>query len=305
MAAASEQKYLWVGFQSHKTDIRHARKNLIQMFNEDRQLFASAGGPENMIYAAQVNTHNPRTGAQSALGDYSEIKTYVEQQRIRFIVHTPYVINSFWKTPTAEKLEVVRQHARAAKQISAEGIVVHLPKDNPINVTNVLSAIGPTECPIFLENHTYKADEGSYETPEKLNRLTALLDKLPFDVYYCIDTAHLWSNITAQSRAQGYCVEKEAGMYKWLSELSESTRRRIRWFHLNGSQNPSSSNKDHHASLTGPTDKMWSKDNFGSLPYLIKFAQHNQIGLILENNDDEQKYTVDSLKVIAHILKHI
>lgn len=302
---AAEHKYLWVGFQSHKTDIRHARKGLIQMFNEDRQMFASAGGPANMIYAAQCNTHNPRTGTASALGDYDEIKTYVDSQRIRFIVHTPYVINGFWKTPTPTKLEVVREHARAAHKIGAEGIVVHLPKERPAHVAEVLRMIGPTDCPIFLENHAYKADEGSYELPEKLNALCALLDKLPFEVRLCIDTAHLWSNITEQSRALGYCIEKETGFYKWLNELTESSRKRIRWFHLNGSQNPSSSNKDHHASLTGPTDKMWSKEHLGSLPYLIKFAQHNQIGLIMENNDDEQKYTVDSLKVIAHILRHI
>lgn len=302
---ASEQKYLWVGFHSHKKDIRHARKNLIQMFNEDRQIFASAGGPGNMIYAAQVNTHNTRTGVQTALGSVAEIKTYVDSQRIRFIVHTPYVINGFWKNPTPESLEVVRQHARIAHSIGAEGIVVHLPKERPAHVAEVMRQIGPTDCIIFLENHAYKSDDCSYETPEKLNALTALLDKLGFDVRLCIDTAHLWSNITEQTRALGYCIEKEAGFYKWLSELSPSTIKRIRWFHLNGSQNPSSSNKDHHASLTGPTDKMWTKESLGSLPYLIKFAQHNQIGLILENNEDEQKYTVDSLKVIAHILKHL
>jgi endonuclease IV len=206
------------------------------------------------------------------------------------------------KEPTPGNLEVVREHARCAKQISAEGIVVHLPKQPPKVVAEVLKAMGPTECPIFLENHAYKADDCSYELPEKLNALSAELDRLPFQTWYCIDTAHLWSNITGHARTMGYCVEKESGFYKWLNELSPSSIKRIRWFHLNGSQNPASSNNDHHASLTGPSDKMWSKDNLGSLPYIIKFAQLNHIGLILENNDEEQRYTVESLKVIAHIL---
>jgi len=302
MEEKAEKKYLWVGFQSHKKDIHHARKNMLQMINEDRAIFAHANPPPNMIYAAQINTHNPRTGVKTAMGNVGEIKEYVEHQHLRFIVHTPYVINSFWGDPTSEKLEVVREHARAAKEISAEGMVVHLPKQRPEHVAEVLKAIGPTECPIFLENHAYKSDDCSYETPNKLNALSQELDKLPFHTWYCIDTAHLWSNITPTDRMAGYCIEKEQGFYKWLSELSPSSIKRIRWFHLNGSQNPSSSNKDHHASLTGPTDKMWSKDNLGSLPYIIKFAQLNQIGLILENNDDEQKYTVESLKVIASIL---
>ena len=224
--------------------------------------------------AAQIFTQVPQTTVFVKMESPEKIVEFLKKSNMKLVIHTPYAMNDFWKkthgdgTPDINKLSLSLENAEKfmydgykypAEDLkdhdSSEtllhqlaGLVVHLPKAPPEQVVHVLKARNFDNVTILLENHAYKPDEGSYETPAKLNKLTELLIKANVPNWgYCIDTAHLFVQISRADRDAGYKIETRAGMERWLSELTSETRSRIKCWHLNGSMNPASSYDDKHA----------------------------------------------------------
>lgn len=211
--------------------------------------------------AAQIFTQVTQTTVFIKMEEPSKIVDFIKDNDMKLIIHTPFAMNSFWRashpdgTPDITKLTESLDNAKkfmydSDGQLSHQlaGLVVHLPKMVPENVAHVIKHRGSDEVTILLENHAYKPDEGSYETPAKLNKLTQLLTKAAVKNWgYCIDTAHLFVQISKADRATGYTIETRLGMERWLSELSDETRSRIKAWHLNGSMNSSSCYDDKHA----------------------------------------------------------
>lgn len=270
---ASDLHPLRIGFHTNKDKF----PGFIQPLEADHQALL-----DYFSYtAAQIFTQVPQTTAFMKMEEPVKIVDFLKENDMKIVIHTPYAMNSFWRsanadgTPDITKLSESLDNAKKFMYDSdgklihqLVGLVVHLPKMVPENVVHVIKHRSANEVTILLENHAYKPDEGSYETPVKLNKLTDLLIKANVQNWgYCIDTAHLFVQISKADRAVGYTVETRAGMEKWLSELSSETRSRIKCWHLNGSMNPASSYDDKHAipifglnfkseSIPNPTGKL-------------------------------------------------
>lgn len=289
---------MFAGFHSNKDK----RKNIIQMFMEDRKISEARG----LVFAAQIFINVPRTGVEMNLGYMPGIKKYVIDEGIRFIVHSPYTMNGFW---AAEEIDKVTRLLDRSHEIGAEGAVIHLPKREPEFVALILKRFKPTKTIFLLENHAHIGKDDAYDLPEKFNRLTELINQNCPDLNwgYCIDTAHLYTAISHTSREQGYKIETMEGAHRWLSELSEQSIQRIKWFHFNGSAHQPASNVDKHAVLTGPTDLMWGGKPIEttSIPLFVAFAKKHKIPMIMEANNDETNYIELGLDVLGKMNKLI
>lgn len=211
--------------------------------------------------AAQIFTQVPQTTVFIKMEEPHVITEFLKKSNMKMVIHTPYAMNDFWKTvhhdgtPDINKLSLSLENAQKFMRDKSNnlihqlsGLIVHLPKSTPDKVVNVIKHRNFTDVTILLENHAYKPDEGSYELPSKLNKLTELMIKANVPNWgYCIDTAHLFVQISRADRELGYKIETRNGMNRWLKELSAETRSRIKCWHLNGSMNPASSYDDKHA----------------------------------------------------------
>jgi hypothetical protein len=132
--------------------------------------------------AAQIFTQVPQTTVFVKMEPPEQIAEFLKKSNMKLVIHTPYAMNDFWKkthgdgTPDINKLSLSLENAekflpnKSEKQLT--GLVVHLPKAPPEQVVHVLKHRNFDDVTILLENHAYKPDEGSYETPAKLNKLT-------------------------------------------------------------------------------------------------------------------------------------
>jgi endonuclease IV len=293
---------LRLGFHTNKGDFKGIVEPLLA---DSKQLKEMHFRP-----AAQIFTQVPQTSQFSKIEDPAVIMQVAQKQDLSLVIHSPYSINDFWKKNDLTKLNNSLENAQkfVAADVSSgvphfRGIVVHLPKATPENVTNVIKNRTYNDVPILLENHAYKPGPDSYELPSKLNKLTKLLteNKTP-NWGYCIDTAHLFVCISQADRLAGYKIEQRSAMERWLGELTAETRDRIKCWHLNGSVNLASSYDDKHAIPifgtghrlnTHSPDQMW-----GAL------LMRNEI--ISDGLDDIIKDQLESLQdcSIIPILKH-
>lgn len=251
MSGGNKYNKLIIGFHTSKD----GNPGILKPLTIDAELLKKY----NFRPAAQIFTQVPQTSVFCKLEPQDEIIKLVKKQDMSLIIHSPYTINDFWKKNDLTKLH--RSLDNAELFVNAEdaviksnderhfkGIVIHLPKMESEDVTNVIKNRKNVKVPILLENHAYKPGTDSYELPSKLNELTDLLviEDTP-NWGYCIDTAHLFVCISESDRNAGYCIEKRYDMERWLSQLTEETRSRIKAWHLNGSVNPASSYDDKHS----------------------------------------------------------
>ena len=205
----------------------------------------------NFRPAAQIFTQVPMTAMFNKLEPPEDIMKMATSHNMSIVIHSPYAINDFWKKNDLTKLHKSLENAEKyfdANNNLFKGLVVHLPKMVPEDVVNVIKNRKHITVSILLENHAYKPDDKSYELPSKLNKLTSLMiDANTPNWGYCIDTAHLFVCISQNDRLNGYKIEDRKDMERWLNELSDESRKKIKCWHLNGSVNSASSYKDKHS----------------------------------------------------------
>lgn len=240
-------KHLRIGFHTSKGD----HSGIIPALEEDYQLLSKYFKKT----CAQIFTQVPQTTNFIKMEEPNKIVDFAKSKDMKLVIHSPYAMNDFWTTKNEGKL--VTSLANANELMYGKdgmldhhlaGLVIHLPKKSPAHVTEVINKRSNDEVCILLENHAYKPDDCSYELPSKLNKLTEMLIASGLKNWgYCIDTAHLFVQISKGDRLLGYKIETKAGMTKWMNELSPETKKRIKCWHLNGSMNPASSYDDKHA----------------------------------------------------------
>lgn len=298
---AEQKKSLRLGFHTEKGIF----KGIIQPLNSDAEQLKKY----NFSPAAQIFTQVPQTSKLVKLEETSEIMKNLKLQNLTLVIHSPYSINDFWKKNDLTKLHNSLTNAKEfvdfddKKNPHFRGIVIHLPKSIPEVVVDVIKNRKIEEVPILLENHAHKPGPDSYELPYKLNILTnMLIDNNTPNWGYCIDTAHLFVCISQSDRAAGYKIERRSDMERWLKELSEESRSRIKCWHLNGSVNPASSYNDKHSIPVVGTnhklsthipDQMW-----GSLFMRNEILENNISNVIIDQIESLQECS------IVPILKH-
>ena len=326
---AKSHNKLHIGFHTKKS----YNDGIISSLTEDIEYLKTFG----FNTASQIFTQVAQSAVMIKLEPSTDIIKYANDNNMFLVIHSPYVINGFWKTNDLTKLNASLANAETFVSENFKGLVVHLPKQTPDKVANVIKNRKYESVPILLENHAYTDGNDSYELPHKLNALTELLEANNTPNWgYCIDTAHLFVCMSQKDRAKGYCIEKRKHMERWLSELSEVSRNKIKCWHLNGSENKASSHKDVHAIPIFGTnhllnshmpDQIWGdmllvdeikSDGVDStldiqvdlirdtsLVPILKHAMKHNIPVILEINRGNNGDIRGCLKVLAELEKNI
>lgn len=250
------------------------------------------------LNAAQIFTHNPRSGIASKM-NYEQVKKATSD--IDLTVHGTYTSVAIWKVTEENKkteksksllLQFTNQ-LKAVKEINAWCIVLHIIKLLPAQVVETMKILKPIAekigVKIALEMVANKADNKTYETPEKIDNLINLLGDA--DWYgFVIDTAHLWG--------AGIDCSDYKMMHKWLNSLKHKNK--IIMFHLNGSYADRGSGKDKHAIAFSSEDKIWHgiKPESSGVKAIVEFAKAHKNTIICEINRGTEKEVIQSLEII-------
>lgn len=255
------------------------------------------------LNSAQIFTHGPRFMVKNKI-DYEKVKKTCHD--IDLSVHSAYSTVSIWKVNEDNKNEKkslsyinsVNTQLKSCKQMGAWGLVIHVTKQSPSNVANVMKLLKPlaesNDVKIILEMVSSKADENTYETPAKINHLTKLIGTNENWWCWCVDTAHLWG--------AGVDIKSYNNMKNWLDEIKYP--KKIEMFHLNGSSAIKGSGKDKHEIPFSPDDIIWKniKPNKSGLKAVIDFASKNHTTVICEINRGSEKIVIKCLDIIKDMV---
>ena len=270
-AKAEHDKLMPIGIHLQLEGRRH-----VQALDETMAKF-----PE--LTDIQIFTHGPQS-VKAVHIDEAEFKARLKHYGLRLWVHGSY-LSVPWKSKFLAKHTL--DNILAAKALGAGCVVVHIPF---IDVSSVIAGILPLvhqmrdaavcdHTKLMLETSATVSDPvKSYETPLKLNRLTAAIYGAGLEdcVRICIDSAHIFAGraaIGSYIQAKEYCDALDA--------------RLIGMIQLNGNSiDPDKGRGDKHEIPMSDTDLIW-----GGLPYkeagcraFIEFAAARDIPVILEVN---------------------
>jgi len=208
------------------------------------------------ITDVQIFTHGPQSTRPTKA--YDQFTGCAAIQKVRIWTHGSYLCVP-WKSHKLSMHTV--DNIRASARLGSRCTVVHIPfapVDAVVSgISDVIKHMRPssiTDTSLMLETSATIEDKFcSYETSEKLNRLTAALFAAGFQDYVriCIDTAHIFAG---RARISSY---EEASL--WWSHLDT---RLIGMIHLNGSSHdPDFVRGDKHEVPMSPEDLIWGAND--------------------------------------------
>lgn len=248
------------------------------------------------LNAAQVFLHGPRNTRENK-NDYPAIRKATTD--IDLTVHSAYPMTGVW-AGEKDMIALVGTHLAAAKKAGAWGWVLHISKICPDVIAAVMKRLRPAAVKhgvkIVLEMVASKADpETTYETPDKINRLTELIGADEKWWGWCVDTAHLWG--------AGVDIRTYAQMRTWLKDLEFPEK--ILMFHLNGSSAERGSGKDKHEIPFSGYDNIWEglAPGRSGVRAIMEFAKRRPttqpLTVIMEinrGNEEDTKNIIDICK---------
>jgi endonuclease IV len=277
-----------VAKESHVLDNKKSAKDMSDAITRDADTLG--------INAVQIFTHGPRFVVKNKMNTELVKKVCVD---LNLSVHSAYATTKIWsiETKNDDAVRKLLDQMNACKEIGAWGLVVHITKIHYKTAEAVMSILKPLikdlGVKFVIEMVASKSDEElTYETPEKINRLTDLIG--PDDWWgWCVDTAHLWG--------AGVNIRKYADMKKWLGKLKSP----ICMFHLNGSSSSLGSGKDKHEIAGGPDDLIWGSTNYDSsgVMAVVEYAKLHKIPIICEINRGSEENVNKLLDLIKDELE--
>lgn len=259
--------------------------------------------------AIQIFTHGPPSFRPNQI-DIAEVKDAAA--KINLTVHSPYPTVSLWNLDpddlkSAKSMRVINaimHQFEVAHAIGAWGVVVHITLHPPEVIAKLTRRVlhpiarkyGVTPLLEMVANRAHVTD--TYETPEKLNRLSKLIGGNYYG--WTIDTAHLWG-------AGVDCSEYEV-MRMWLQGVTHGM---IKQFHLNGSSARLGSGADKHEIPFCEDDLVYHK--FRSAPKksgayaIVEYAITHDIPIICEINrgsESDSKWCLRMLRTLARACGH-
>jgi endonuclease IV len=239
------------------------------------------------IKAVSVFVAGPRTRAMVMTDkEASELKSFLEETKIRVIAHGAYAGYPWKGDPSAARF--VRLESAMCFKAGIQGLVVHLPNHPPSVVAKYLARLYTGQnTRIYLETPAVSPESSHYETPKKLAALFKEVRKIDPALHYtglCIDTAHIWScgaDISSYEAAEKWFTELEA-----FSDVIPHDRIML---HLNDSDYEKGDGRDKHAVLL--KGKIWSayKDSpaKSGLAAVVDYVNRHGTPTILERNDKD------------------
>ena len=254
------------------------------------------------LNAAQIFTHGPRFIVENKM-DYKKIINNCPD--IDLSVHSAYPSVNIWKI-TKENINDksskkftsdIEVQLNACKKINAWGLVLHITKQLPKQVAYVMNKVLKPisikhNVKIILEMVSNKSADDTYETPDKINYLTSLLDHKEDWWCWCVDTAHLWG--------AGVDIRSYSNMKKWINNIKHP--KKIEMFHLNGSSAKLGSGSDKHEIPFCSDDLIWCNvdPNKSGLRSIVEFSVKNNITIICEINRGVESDVIKCMEIIKN-----
>lgn len=268
----------------------------------------------------QIFTHGPRHKYRNKY-NAEEIRKLVKKYKLKLFIHAPYIpTDGIWNalstgdsSTKTKYINILQELIDAADEIGALGLVIHITKQPPEIIANVMEQIqshitNPADIKIILEMKAMKPDPTkSYETAAKSNKLCASLAELTISWGLCIDTSHLW--------ACGIDMADRDVVKNWFNEFKYPQK--LTLFHLNGaSYDTFGKGKDTHIIPFSKDDDIWNKltknkqdyDNITNIEWrnikkssfgiMMHYAKKNNIPFVCEMNrgkEFEMNYFIDIL----------
>jgi endonuclease IV len=262
------------------------------------------------LNSAQIFTHGPRNASPNKM-DCSSVRSLIKDMDASLYVHGSYLSVGLWNVLDKGKkltLNHVLDIMHSACMIDALGVVIHLSKKPVETIKKCMDLVQQGledikveySCNIpmlLLESPAMKPGKWTYESPEKLNNLCDAL-KENTDWGLCIDTAHLWSG--------GVDLSKPDSWDKWVGELTDLARSKIKLIHLNGAlESTFGTGKDIHIIPFSEEDAIWGKSkksvNNSSFKSIIDFCIANDIDVISEINRGDKKDSIEYINIVNKI----
>ncbi len=243
------------------------------------------------LTCAQIYTHGPRNSNENSF-DAAMVKK--SARRIPIYSHSTYVSHP-WKG--VKNHDHVRDQLESCRKLGLRGLVVHLPKDQPMVVADTMELLND-EIPILLEMTSVAPHPTkTYETPQKIDDLVDILNDYSINFGIVIDTSHIW--------AAGVDVRSYTGVKKWLTSIVNKDA--IKMFHLNGTSVPLGGHRDIHIIPFAPEDLIWGSPR---IPYersgvraITEFSRANGLPMIMEvNRGSEVDFEYAKNTIQPHIM---
>ncbi len=247
---------------------------------------------ESLINAIQIHTHGPRNASVRKV-DAIKIIEIIKLYNAKLFIHTSHLTYPWKDTPF--QLVHANNQIKSANQLRANGIVFHLAKLSPIKLIPVIKKLikmnheSGNGTTILLEMISQKPNAYSYETPEKINKLTTQLVKKNISdkqVGICIDTSHIFVNPDVK-------IQKYTDAKQYLAKLTNTCY--IKLFHING--NCVEGYRDCHTLPFNDDDLIWHGISYkqSGLRAFVEYAEKNNIPMILEINVKQFKDGIKTL----------
>ncbi len=198
------------------------------------------------ISCCQIFTHNPSAYNKIIL---DEDIIFLKKTKVHVYVHAPYTIAGIWKDNKRSQ-KLLRSIDIIASEFNSRGIIIHIPKNEPKFIANILKK-NKIQNKIILELSPFV---NSYAQKNKLKELIDCLDKM--NIYYgiCIDTAHMW--------AAGLNIRRDNYFFDYVKGIKKN----IALIHLNGTLSELfNSGRDVHIIPMAQEDCLWTKKRLKKL----------------------------------------
>ena len=266
-----------IGF--HIPRIKHNTEKSVEAINE---LLEGLKFPCMQIFAIGPQNHKEVLSAED--------KNYLRGKCV--VIHGAYVDNPWNFAPGT--IHNIKKELSIALDIGAAGVIVHLGASANKSKHKIIDDLDREKfkgATLFLEINAARANENTFETPEKINAFFADLQPKYIKLGLCIDTAHLYSCGTALTTAGD--AERFLHAIKFSGEIM---------FHLNDSGAEFGDGKDVHESLCD--GNLWKKYKRradireSGFYYILEYAKKHNCIVILERHEHAIKDDVAVLKRI-------
>ena len=228
----------------------------------------------------------------------NEIKQYINDNKLSFVIHSPYTLNFAYKFNKNNRgLKLYIKELKLGSEINAIGCVLHLGKAKLLQrnliIKNMYDHViyaynhTPNNIKILLETSAGQCRGGDiFHNLEILAKMYSMFnEQQKMRIGICIDTCHVF--------AAGYDLSskiKAINFFKLFDKLIGL--KYIDLIHLNDSFYELGSYRDRHSNL--------GEGHIGldGLKYIIKFAIKNKFPLILETPFEKHKQEISLIKSI-------
>lgn len=279
----------------------HVGKDGVGYSESIKNSISRAAGCKVKMKCAQIFIIGPQNSKENIQDEDIAQLSAITETGFQIFVHSSYLSNP-WGAKPAFGVHLIRRELELADKFKSAGVVIHLANKPPETIAEMLPKLleHNPKTRLYLEIDSYKATEGTYETPKKIsqlfNQISSLCPQVKSKIGICIDTAHLWAagtDISSYNSAKSY-INAMLTVCGYDEDMEPEDKVPI-MVHLNDQIWSIGSGRDKHAPLAFGT--IWGIYNndlsnlkeSGLYAFVELMLAHPDISFILERKEDSPK----------------